>query len=131
MVWFRLSWAVPLVWMSGGLHRYLALLGSQGAADFYSDLFPRANYSNFMARDRELAAFHSFTLGIGASYEFSVPRAPWINKSSANVRFDRLMIDYSDFRNALLAGQRGFTAGNEPLYKLDANIFQVFVSIWF
>jgi len=72
-----------------------------------------------------------FTLGIGASYEFSVPRAPWINKSSANVRFDRLMIDYSDFRNALLAGQRGFTAGNEPLYKLDANIFQVFVSIWF
>ena len=103
----------------------------QGAADFYSDLFPRANYSNFMARDRELAAFHSFTLGIGASYEFSVPRAPWINKSSANVRFDRLMIDYSDFRNALLAGQRGFNAGNEPLYKLDANIFQVFVSIWF
>jgi hypothetical protein len=103
----------------------------QGAADFYSDLFPRANYSNFMARDRELAAFHSFTLGIGASYEFSVPRAPWINKSSANVRFDRLMIDYSDFRNGLLAGQRGFTAGNEPLYKLDANIFQVFVSIWF
>jgi len=114
-------------WIFDGSLRYYR----QGAADFYSDLFPRANYSNFMARDRELAAFHSFTLGIGASYEFSVPRAPWINKSSANVRFDRLMIDYSDFRNALLAGQRGFTAGNEPLYKLDANIFQVFVSIWF
>jgi hypothetical protein len=39
------------------------------------------------------------------------------------------MIDYSDFRNALLAGTYG--AGNEPLYKLNANIFQVFVSIWF
>jgi len=25
----------------------------------------------------------------------------------------------------------GYTAGNEPLYKLDANIFQLFVSIWF
>lgn len=30
-----LLWALPLVWLSGGLHRYLALLGSQGQADFY------------------------------------------------------------------------------------------------
>jgi hypothetical protein len=41
------------------------------------------------------------------------------------------MIDYSNFRNALLAGQDGFSAGNEPLYKLNASILQVFVSIWF
>ena len=52
-----------------------------------------------------------------------------ISKSTANVRFDHLFIDYKDFRNALLAGEYG--AGNEPLYKLNANIFQVFVSIWF
>ena len=103
----------------------------QNAASFYSDLFPRANYSNFMARDRELAAFHSLTLGVGASYEFHVPRAPWINKSSLNIHYDRLMIDYSDFRNALYAGTPGFTAGNEPLYQLNADILQVFVSIWF
>ena len=32
-------------------------------------------------------------------------------------------------RNALLAGE--FGAGDEPLYKLNANIFQLFVSIWF
>jgi hypothetical protein len=114
-------------WIFDGSLRYYR----QTSADFYSDLFPRANYSNFMARDRELAAFHSYTLGVGASYEFSVPRAPWINKSSLNIHYDRLMIDYSNFRNALLAGQNGFTAGNEPLYRLDANIFQVFVSIWF
>jgi len=101
----------------------------QGAADFYSDLFPRANYQNFMGRDRELAAFHSYTLGAGASYQFAVPGVRWISKSSANVRVDHLMVDYSDFRNALLAGTYG--AGNEPLYKLNANIFQVFVSIWF
>jgi hypothetical protein len=30
-----LLWAIPLVWLSGGLQRYLSLLGSQGAADFY------------------------------------------------------------------------------------------------
>jgi len=102
---------------------------TQKHADFYSDLFPRANYQNFMARDRELAAFHSYTLGAGAAYQFTVPGVHWISKSSANVRVDHLLVDYSDFRNALLAGTYG--AGNEPLYKLNANIFQVFVSIWF
>jgi Protein of unknown function (DUF3570) len=112
-------------WIFDGSLRYYR----QGAADFYSDLFPRADYQNFMGRDRELAAFHSYTLGAGASYQFMVPGVHWITKSSASVRVDHLMVDYSDFRNALLAGTYG--AGNEPLYKLNANIFQVFVSIWF
>ena len=103
----------------------------QNNASFYSDLFPRADYSNFEARDRELAAFHSISLGFGAAYEFHVPYARWINKSSLNFHFNHLMIDYSDFRNALLAGDGVYTAGTEPLYKLNANITQVFVSIWF
>ncbi len=103
----------------------------QNNASFYSDLFPRADYSNFEARDRELAAFHSIALGFGAAYEFHVPYARWINKSSLNFHFNHLMIDYSDFRNALLAGDGTYTAGTEPLYKLNANIYQVFVSIWF
>jgi hypothetical protein len=101
----------------------------QGHADFYSDLFPRADFQNFMARDRELAAFQSITVGAGVSYEFAVPFAKSLSKNTFNVRADHLMINYSDFRNALLAGIYG--AGNEPLYKLNANIFQVFVSIWY
>ena len=103
----------------------------QNNANFYSDLFPRADYSNFEARDRELAAFHSISLGFGAAYEFHVPYARWINKSSLNFHFNHLMIDYSDFRNALLAGDGTYTAGDEPLYKLNANIYQLFVSLWF
>jgi hypothetical protein len=104
----------------------------QNSADFYSDLYPRANFANFMARDRELAAFNSYTIGAGASYEFSVPRAPWINRSSASIRLDHLMIDYKNYRNALLTDPvNGITAGNEPLYKLNANVLQIFVSIWF
>jgi hypothetical protein len=124
---FELDYTHPVGkhWIFDGSLRYYR----QGAADFYSDLFPRANYQNFMARDRELAAFHSYTVGAGASYQFQVSGVPWISKSSANVRVDHLLVDYSDFRNALLAGTYG--AGNEPLYKLNANIFQVFVSIWF
>jgi len=112
-------------WVFDGTVRWY----TQTHADFYSDLFPYANYQNFMARDRELASFTDWTVGAGASYQFNVPGAPWINRSTANVRFDHLFIDYKDFRNALLAADYG--AGNEPLYKLNANIFQIFVSIWF
>jgi hypothetical protein len=85
-----------------------------------------------MARDRELAAFNSFTIGAGASYDFPIPRNRWINKSSVSVRFDHLLIDYKDYRNALLIGTTpAFTPGNEPLYKLNANILQAFISVWF
>jgi hypothetical protein len=112
-------------WVFDGMVRWY----TQTHADFYSDLYPYANYANFMARDRELASFTDWTVGAGAAYQFHVPGAPWISRSAANVRFDHLFIDYKDFRNALLASQYG--AGNEPLYKLNANIFQVFVSIWF
>jgi Protein of unknown function (DUF3570) len=116
------------------LYGHLTLDGSvrfykQNHANFYSDLFPRADYSNFEARDRELAAFHSLSLGFGAAYEF--PKVPGLNKSSITFHYNHLMIDYSDFRNALLAGQDGFTAGNEPLYKLNANVIQLFLSAWF
>jgi|HubBroStandDraft_1064217.scaffolds.fasta_scaffold01055_9 hypothetical protein len=112
-------------WIFDGSLRFY----KQTHADFYSDLFPRADYQNFMARDRELAAFDDYTVGIGATYEFHVLSAPWINKSTANFKVEHLTVDYSDFRNALLASEYG--AGNEPLYRLNANIFQAFVSIWF
>jgi Protein of unknown function (DUF3570) len=112
-------------WVFDGMARWY----TQTHANFYSDLYPYANYANFMARDRELATFTDWTIGAGAAYQFNVPGAPWISKSTANVRYDHLFIDYKDFRNALLASEYG--AGNEPLYKLNANIFQIFVSIWF
>jgi len=115
-------------WIFDGTFRFY----TQNAATFYSDLFPRANFQNFEARDRELAAFNSYTIGVGASYDFPIPRNRWINKSSLNFRFDHLLIDYKDYRNALLIGTAPeFTAGNEPLYKLNANIFQAFLSVWF
>jgi hypothetical protein len=103
----------------------------QNAANFYSDDFPRVDYSNFEARDRELAAFHSVSIGLGAAYEFHVPYATWINKSSVTFHYNRLMIDYTDYRNALYTTLGGVPFSEVPLYRLDANIFQVFVSIWY
>jgi hypothetical protein len=123
---FQLDYTQPWRhWVFDGSVRFY----KQSHAVFYSDLFPRADYQNFMARDRELATFDSYTIGAGASYQFGVGRVAWLQKNTINVRLDHMMIDYKDFRNALLAPEYG--AGNEPLYKLNANIFQVFVSIWF
>ncbi|HZO24040.1 MAG TPA: DUF3570 domain-containing protein [Steroidobacteraceae bacterium] len=105
---------------------------TQNAASFYSDLFPRAAFQNFEARDRELAAFNSYSLGLGASWDFPKPPVPWINHSSLSMRIDHLLIDYKDYRNALLIDPAaGIRPGDEPLYKLNANIFQLFMSVWF
>ncbi|MGB6603717.1 MAG: DUF3570 domain-containing protein, partial [Steroidobacteraceae bacterium] len=124
---FELGYTLPVWhrWVFDTNLRYY----TQSHASFFSDLFPRADYQNYEARDRELAAFESYTAGFGASYEFDIPKVPWIHKSSASLRVDRMFIDYSDYRNALLAGVYG--AGNEPLYHLDATIFEAFVSVWF
>ena len=118
-------------WTFDGHVRYYTQL----AADFYSDLFPRANSQNFLARDRELAAFSSIAAGVGASYEFSTPPLrylQWMQKSTLNVRYDRLQIRYDNFRNATVTDPaHSVFAGGEPLYILDANVLQLFVSIWF
>lgn len=111
-------------WIFDGSYRYYR----QNAADFYSDLFPRADSQNFLARDRELAAFSSNTVGFGATYQFHVPRARWIEKSTLNFKYDRMMIKYNDFRNDLV---RNVAPGTEPLYELDANVYQFFFSIWY
>jgi hypothetical protein len=111
-------------WIFDGKIRYY----KQDAADFYSDLFPRSRFSNFRARDKELSTFQSYSAALGASYEFKFARLPWIQKSTANVRYTHLFIDYDDFRDATRTGS---PAGNEPLYQLDADVIQAFISIWF
>ena len=113
-------------WVFDGSLRYY----KQNAADFYSDLFPRADYQNFMARDRELAAFTTYTIGGGVAYQFPhYGWAPWVSRSSLNLHYEHFLAKYSDFRDALLAPEYG--AGNEPLYQLNANVFTVFLSIWY
>jgi Protein of unknown function (DUF3570) len=110
-------------------------LYDQGAADFYSDLFDRANEQNFMARDKELSTFKSQTLRVGATYELARNGWGFVKKASANFFYDRMEFDYEDYRDArfsLNASDPNFRpAGTEPLYTLGANVFQVFFSAWF
>jgi hypothetical protein len=104
----------------------------QTAADFYSDLFPRQGAQNFLARDKELASYDAITVGLQATYDFTIPRVRWVQKSSVTARFEHMTINYDDFRDATkLDTANGIVAGTEPLYKLNANIIQLFVSIWF
>jgi hypothetical protein len=105
---------------------------TQTHASFYSDLFSAADQQNFESRNRELSAFNSYTIGAGAAYEFKVPHVSWINKSTANFRVDHLIFDYKDFRNALLINPTdGIEAGAEPLYRVQINVMQLFLSVYY
>lgn len=108
---------------------------SQTEADFYSDLFPYKDAQNFMARDKELSPFSSNTIGVGLTYKF-----PWvipgIEKSTANLYWDHMQINYDDFRDyanfsGIKAPDAGYKVGEEPLYKLNADVIRFYVSFWF
>jgi Protein of unknown function (DUF3570) len=103
-------------------------LYSQNQANFYSDLFSQSNAQNFEARDRELASFKNLTMGVGATWEYHVSRFSWLQKGTINLRWDRMHINYEDFRDLRV---QGIAPGTEPLYTLDANILQGFISFWF
>jgi hypothetical protein len=114
-------------WELGGRYRFY----TQNAASFYSDLFPNANYQNFMARDRVFSAFSSNAVGLSATYEFRLGFINWIKKGTANLSYDRIMTDYTNFRD--LRGFRPGTAtpGTEPLYSETANVYQLYFSFWY
>jgi hypothetical protein len=121
-------------WILEGRVRYY----QQEAADFYQDIFPRADFANFMARDKELATYNALTAGITATYEFKIERFPWLSKGSLNFRYDYMTVNYDDFRDATFSlGSFGelpaepLQPGTEPLYKLNANIIQVYISAFF
>jgi hypothetical protein len=121
-------------WIFEGRLRYY----TQTGADFYQDIFPHADYSNFMARDKELATYTAMTAGFIATYEFKIDRLRWLSKAQLNLRYDYMAVDYDDFRDARFSlGSFGtlpadpYAPGTEPLYKLRANIYQFYVSAYF
>lgn len=102
----------------------------QTGAAFFQDVFPRAQATNFRGRDKELSALTSATLRLKASYQFIDENRGWgvFKKASISASIDMLTVDYEQFRDLRFTGG---VVGDEPLYALDANIFQVFVSFWY
>lgn len=112
-------------WILDVSYRYY----QQKNAYFYSDLheFQALDDKDFRARDKELSQFNSQTLGLGISYEFKVKQADWIEKSSLNFRYDLIDFKYDNFRDI----RNSTSPGDEPLYGFSANVFRVYVSIWY
>jgi hypothetical protein len=108
---------------------------SQTAADFYSDLFPYEKSQTFLARDKELSPFSSKTIGVGVTYK--LPWAiPYFEKSTVNLFWDHVNIDYEDFRDynnfaKAKLPEGGYKVGEEPLYSLKADVIRFYLSFWF
>lgn len=100
----------------------------QSAADFYSDLFPRSNAQNFIARDKELAAFQTHTFGAGVSYEFEMDWIPGFKRGSVNLYVDYIDFQYDDFRDVTATN---FAPGTEPLYGFNSTVLRFFVSFYY
>lgn len=122
----RLGYTQPIFtsWTVDGSVRYY----KQTHATFYSDLYPYFNSQNFLARDRELAQFHTIVVGLGANWEFHPTWPRFIEKGTINLNVQRLFIDYQDFRNVLYTQD---APGTEPLYTLDATVAEFFISFWY
>ena len=110
-------------WTFTGKYRF----HDQTGAHFFSDLFSRSEATNFRGRDKELSPLTSHTLRLAASYEFLSDGWKFVDKGSVTLSLDYLMVDYKEFRDLT----SGAPVGLEPLYSLDANVFQLFFSFWY
>ncbi len=92
---------------------------SQDAASFYSDNFPAEQ--NFMARDKELSTFTSNSIGGKFSYTFLAKETGSIGRGTFDVFYEHIEFDYDDFTD-IRSGE---------LFSFDADVIQVFVSLWY
>lgn len=113
-------------WTFTGKFRY----HDQTGAHFYRDLFPRSEATNFRGRDKELSPLTSYTLNMQAAYEFlSDDGNDWgfIKRAKVTASLNVLSIDYHDFSDLTALAP----IGEEPLYDLNANVFQLYFSFFY
>lgn len=101
---------------------------TQEQADFYSDLFPRFDFQNFLARDKELSTFTSSTVRAGVAWDFGKEGMGFLDRGRLSLFYDYMLFDYENFHDlrdtAALPGQ-------ERLFELEASVVQLFVSFWY
>ena len=101
----------------------------QTGAHFYSDLFPRAQATNFRGRDKEISPLTSQTFQLLGSWEFLNDPEGWgfLKRGSINFSYSLLDVEYHDFSDI----SQGALLGEEPLYALQADIIQLYFSFWY
>ncbi|MEL6870850.1 MAG: DUF3570 domain-containing protein [Pseudomonadota bacterium] len=101
---------------------------TQEQADFYSDLFPRVDFQNFLARDKELSTFTSQAIRAGVAYDFGREGMGPLDRGRVSFFWDYLFIDYENFNDLRVTD---VLPGDEPQFSLDANVIQLFISFWY
>lgn len=101
---------------------------TQSDAEFYSDLFPRIDAQNFLARDKELSEYNDQSAGISLHFEFLRNGWHFIDKASANLAYRHVWFKYDNFRDTTVTVA---IPGTEPLYEFEADIIQAYLSIWY
>lgn len=102
----------------------------QTGATFYQDLFEFRDAQNYLARDKEMGPFDSRTLGLGATYRLPGGLIPGFDRSTLNLYWDHIDFRYHDFRDATVSPE-DYAAGEEPLYRFNANVIRFYLSFWF
>ncbi len=125
----ELDYAQPIsnLWILEGRFRYY----DQNQASFYSDLFPFANAQNFMGRDRNLAASTNDTIGVKATYAFLPDGWKVFKRGTVTADYSHIEFKYKDFRDIKDYRPPTYLPGAEPLYSYGANIYQLYVSMFY
>ena len=119
---------VSNLWILEGRLRYY----TQNHATFYSDLFPFAGSQNFEARDQNLASSTNYTVGLKATYAFLPDGWRIFKRGTVTGDVSRIRFKYNDFRDIRDYGiDNGYNPGAEPLYKFNATIYQIYLSMFF
>jgi hypothetical protein len=126
---YELDYTHPIknVWILEGRLRYY----KQGAANFYSDLYPYADSQNFTGRDQDLASAENTTIGAKVTYAFLPDGWKIFKRGTASFDISRVHYKYLDFRNIKNYGVPEYLPGDEPLYNFNATIGQLYVSMFF
>ena len=94
---------------------------TQDAADFYSNNFATAQ--NFMARDKELSTFDSYSIGAKVSYKL-FEEYSFFNNGALNLAAEYIDYEYDDY-----SGIEDFAQITNDSYSFDATVLQLFFSV--
>jgi Protein of unknown function (DUF3570) len=105
---------------------------NQKHASFYSDLFNFANQQNFESRDQNLAASTNNTIDGKVTWAFAPEGFLVFKRATVSFDVSRIQFKYGDFRNIKNYNiTNGYAVGTEPLYRFNAMVYQVYMSMFF
>ena len=80
-----------------------------------------------MARDKELSEFKDYSVGFGLTYNLLEHSWGYIDKATLNFNYDHIWFRYNDFSDV----RGGAIPPQAPEYEFDADVLQLFGSIWY